>query len=131
LASLPALGGSGSSTVPVNISLGTGQTPPVAQPPVAPPSGVCTSASLSESTGAIVRVVCSSGQFVSISPQPGAPFAGTHGGAYEFYWPPGGESFESALAAGSSVISRSGRVTSFRVYSLEHIGDRLDVLVSF
>jgi len=134
VASLPAVGGSGSSTVPVNITLGTGITPPMPQPPITPPppaSGVCTSASLSESTGALVRVVCSNGQFVSISPQPGAPFVGTHGGAYEFYWPAGTESFESALAGGSSVISRSGRVTSFRVYSIEHIGDRLDVLVSF
>jgi hypothetical protein len=131
-ASLPAVGGSGSSTVPVNITLGTGLTPPMPGPPITPPaSGVCTSASLSESTGAVVRVVCSNGQFVSISPQPGAAFIGTHGGAYQFYWPAGIESFESALAAGSSVISRSGRVTSFRVYSIEHIGDRLDVLVSF
>jgi len=136
VASLPALGGSGSSSVPVNITLGTGVTPPMPiptpEPPVTPPaSGVCTSASLSESTGAVVRVVCSSGQFVSISPQPGAPFVGTHGGAYQFYWPLGTESFDSALAAGSSVISRSGRVTSFRVYSVERIGDQLDVLVSF
>jgi hypothetical protein len=132
--SVPALGGSSSSTVPVNITLTTGLAPPLPQPqpPVTPPaSGVCTSASLSESTGAVVRVVCSSGQFVSISPNPGAPFVGTHGGAYDFYWPVGTESFESALAGGSSVITRSGRVTSFRVYSLEHIGDRLDVLVSF
>jgi hypothetical protein len=132
-ASLPALGGSSSGTVPVNITLTTGLPPlPQPQPPVTPPaSGVCTSASLSESTGATVRVVCSSGQFVSISPNPAAPFVGTHGGAYDFYWPVGTESFESALAGGSSVITRSGRVTSFRVYSLEHIGDRLDVLVSF
>jgi hypothetical protein len=131
--SLPALGGSSSGTVPVNITLTTGLPPlPQPQPPVTPPaSGVCTSASLSESTGATVRVVCSSGQFVSISPNPAAPFVGTHGGAYDFYWPVGTESFESALAGGSSVITRSGRVTSFRVYSLEHIGDRLDVLVSF
>ena len=132
-ASLPAVGGSGNSSVPVNITLGTGVTPPMPQPPTTTPpaSGVCTSASLSESTGAVVKVVCSSGQFVSITPQPGAPFEGTHGGAYQFYWPVGTESYESALAAGSSVISRSGRVTSFRVYSIEHIGDRLDVLVSF
>jgi len=86
---------------------------------------------LSESTGAVVRVVCSTGQFVSITPQPGGPFVGSHGGAYEFYFPAGTDSFESALAAISGAISRSGRVTSFRVYSLEHIGDRLDVLVSF
>jgi hypothetical protein len=131
-ASLPAVGGSSSSTVPVNITLGPpGQTPPVPGTPATPASGVCTSASLSESTGAVVRVVCSNGQFVSITPQPGGPFVGTHGGAYEFYWPAGSNAFESALAAVGSAISRSGTVTSFRVYSLERIGDRLDVLVSF
>jgi hypothetical protein len=134
-ASLPAVGGSTSSTVPVNITLGTsGPTPPspgTPATPAAPTSGVCTSASLSESTGALVRVVCSNGQFVSISPQPRAPFVGTHGGAYEFYWPVGTESFPSALAPINSALTRSGRVTSFRVYSLERIGDRLDVLVSF
>jgi hypothetical protein len=46
----------------------------------------CLSASLSESTGALVQVVCHSGNFVSIEPQPGTSFVGTHGGAYRYFF---------------------------------------------
>ncbi|NJS35282.1 MAG: hypothetical protein HC765_00765 [Brachymonas sp.] len=45
------------------------------------PRGICISSSLSQVTNAIVRVTCQGNQFVSIEPQPGRPFVGTHGGA--------------------------------------------------
>ncbi|HET7362898.1 MAG TPA: hypothetical protein VFJ70_04910 [Burkholderiales bacterium] len=122
-ASLPALGGSTSSSLSVNITL-SGPASGAVQPPA---SGVCTSAALSDATGAVVRVVCESGQFVSISPQPGGRFIDTHGGAYEFYRVTGA----SALGPSGDARTPSGTVASFRVYSLEHTGERLEVLVSF
>ena len=122
-ASIPALGGSASNALSVNITL---SAPSAAQSRRAAP-GLFTSAALSDATGALVHVVCQSGHFVSISPQPGGRFIDTHGGAYAFY--PAAAS--PAVRPHGEVITRSGTVTSFRVYSLEHLGDRLDVLVSF
>src|SRR5437867_2679142 len=55
-ASLPAVAGSTSASLSVNITL------------TSPPTGVCTSALLSDGTGAIVRVSCQTGEVVSISP---------------------------------------------------------------
>jgi hypothetical protein len=90
-------------------------------------SGICISQSLSEATGAVVRVVCRNGHFVSISPRPGQRFLGTHGGAYNYYFGPGyGAIHRTALREGGT-----GTVTSFRVYSIEEADGLLDLLVSF
>ena len=90
-------------------------------------SGICTSQSLSDQVGALVRVVCQTGQFVSISPRPGQRFLGTHGGAYNYYFGPTyGAIHRTAHGEGGS-----GTVTSFRVYRVDEADGVLDLLVSF
>lgn len=93
----------------------------------APATGTCISESLGAATGAVVRVACASGQFVSISPRYGRRFLGTHGGAYGYYFRPAqGVIFEPLASAGGS-----GSITSFRVYGIEEADGPLHMLVSF
>jgi hypothetical protein len=89
-------------------------------------SGVCTSDTLSERTGAVVRVVCASGQFVSIAPRPGGRFLGTHGGAYSY-------SFGPAFGAlhNGEFGTGSGTIASFRIYNVTENEGPLEMLVSF
>jgi len=125
-AAAPCAAGTGSSQFAVNISLsttadgGSGTAPPA--------SGICISQSASEQTGAIVRVVCQTGQFVSISPQPGGRFVDTHGGAYAYYFGPlsSGPIEVGEWGTGDSL----GTVASLRVYAGEGAGV-LNMLVSF
>jgi hypothetical protein len=122
--SLPAAVGSAGAVVPVAITL----TLPgyVGPPPTVSPSGTCVSESLSEETGAVVRVTCPGGVFVSIGPRPGGRFVGTHGGAYS-YW------FGAMNRAGYGEFAQgSGTIASFRVYSVAGESDGpIDMLVSF
>jgi hypothetical protein len=130
-ASTFAAAGSASRTFGVNILLtqpgfgGPGVT--ATSIPAGNTSGTCISDSLSQQTGALVRVVCANGQFVSISPRPGQRFFGTHGGAYNYYFGPSyGAIHRAAHGEGGS-----GTVTSFRVYSVDEADGVLDLLVSF
>ena len=91
-------------------------------------SALCVSQSLSQATGALVQVICSTGQFVSIGPRPGAPFAGVHGGAFTYYLNPA-SNFQ--LEGSRSVMQGTGTVTEYRVYSRDGIDRFIDVLVSF
>jgi hypothetical protein len=91
------------------------------------PSGICSSQSLSERTGAVVRVVCGTGQFVSIGPREGRRFLGTHGGAYGYYFGPAYGAIHRTAYGGAG----GGTITSFRVYSIEGADGPLDLLVSF
>lgn len=114
--------GAGAGTFRVDITLANPGSP-------APPAtGICTSQSLSDQTGALVQVVCSTGQFVSISPQPGAPFAGTHGGAFNYYFSPASG---YRLAGLGRLYPGAGTITGYRVYTLEEYDGRVDILVSF
>ena len=126
LAAAPAFAGNGAGQFAVNISLSTTAN---GGPDTAPPaSGICISQTLSEQTGAIVRVVCQSGQFVSISPRPDARFIDTHGGAYGYYF---GPLSSSPISMGSADFANGmGTVASMRVYAGEGTGV-LDMLVSF
>jgi hypothetical protein len=128
LASFPAGAGSISASVPVMITLSVPGAPGVA--PTGGGTGTCVSQSLSEDTGALVRVTCPGGVFVSISPQPGARFVDTHGGAYSYYF---GTSFGAINRAGYGDFAQgSGTVASFRVYSVGGQSDGpIDMLVSF
>ncbi len=129
-----AAGGTASASFGVNILLippgggvavtGTGN--PAANS-IGSASGTCLSASLSESSGALVRVVCVSGHFVSISPSRGQRFFGTHGGAYGYYFGPA----YGALHRTAYGEAGGGTVTSFRVYSIDEAEGLLDLLVSF
>lgn len=126
----------GVDPVPTDPTPGT----PVPPPPVSvtpdpgivasvPPSGICTSASASGATNATVRVVCSSGQFVSIEAAPGRPFAGTHGGAFRFNFGPGLPL--PAMAAAFNMNIGAGTVTALRILNLNSQEAPLEMLVSF
>ena len=91
-------------------------------------SALCTSQSLSQATGALVQVICSTGQFVSIGPRPGAPFAGVHGGAFTYYLAP---TPDFQLDSSRSIMQGAGTVTEFRVYSPNGYDRFIDILVSF
>jgi hypothetical protein len=93
-----------------------------------PQSALCTSQSLSQSTGAVVKVLCSNGQFVSISPNPGVPFAGVHGGAFTYYFSPAA-GVPAPNPGGSP--QGTGTVTEYRVYSRDRDDRFVEVLVSF
>lgn len=130
-ASLPSAAGSAATNFSTMITLlkpgATSQT--VTAGGGANDSGFCISRSLSEQTGAVVTVVCETGQFVSISGEPGARFVGKHGGAYGYYFGPafGSVSRSEYNAAGMG----AGTITSFRVYSIQGADGPLDLLVSF
>lgn len=118
LVSLESAAGTGAGTFRVNITLGNAQGQ----------SALCTSQTLSGSTGATVQVLCSTGQFVSIGPRPGAPFAGVHGGAFTYYFSP---TPEFRLEDSRSQFQGSGTVTEYRVYSRDRFDQFIDILVTF
>ncbi|HEV2432329.1 MAG TPA: hypothetical protein VGT43_12545 [Burkholderiales bacterium] len=90
---------------------------------------VCISQALSEQNNAIVRVVCESGQFVSISAIPGGRFVGSHGGAYTFYF---GSSYRSVNVSGYGEFAHgAGSVAGFRVFGMTESEGRLDMLIEF
>lgn len=91
-------------------------------------SALCVSQTLSQQTGAVVQVLCSTGQFVSIGPRPGAPFAGVHGGAFSYYFSP---TPDFQLESSRSVMQGAGTVTEYRVYSRGQYDRFIDILVSF
>ena len=68
--------------------------------------GVCISETLSEKTNALVRVVCGTGQFVSITANPNARFLGTHGGVPRFVLSQG------SARSGSQIVGQ-GRTNDF------------------
>ncbi|HET7763935.1 MAG TPA: hypothetical protein VFK92_02485 [Burkholderiales bacterium] len=90
-------------------------------------SALCTSQALSESTGAVVKVLCSNGQFVSISPRAGTPFAGVHGGAFTYYLGPAGILPQESRGP----LQGAGTVTEYRVYSRDQDDRFVEVIVSF
>ena len=98
------------------------------QVPISRPS-VCISETLSEQTNGMVRVVCGTGQFVSISPFPGKPFLGTHGGAFRYALGAGG--FTGLLHGQAAPFSGAGTVTALRIYNANGSDGPLEMLVSF
>lgn len=121
----PAQAGQASGSFLVNIRL-TALTP-TAQ------AGVCISSVLSDETGAVVRVVCSTGQVVSIEAAPGTPvMAGVHGGAFRYVFGAG-----ALLAAGNALTESElgllglGTVTALRIADATNRRERLEFLVSF
>ena len=131
----PSFGGAAgtrSGTFTVNICLKSGGDC-VAPSPAAPadpatPPGVCTSDTLSERTGAVVRVVCATGQFVSIAPLPGGPVLGTQGSAYTYFF---GSSFGSLQHTGGELATGGGTIASFRIFNVTEIEGPVEMLVSF
>ncbi|MGE0332640.1 MAG: hypothetical protein AB7P37_18335 [Ramlibacter sp.] len=134
----PDAGAGGPAPVPTPVPVNPQPaTPPVGVAPLpgaglaasVPPSGICTSASASGATNATVRVVCSSGQFVSIEAAPGQPFAGTHGAAHRFNFGPGLPLPAMAAAFGMNI--GAGTVTALRILNVNGLDAPLEMLVSF
>jgi len=124
-----AVAGTGSSFFNVSITL---NNPNVVVPPSAPGglpaaterSAICTNETLNEQTNAMVRVVCGSSQFVSITPSPGKPFLGTHGGAFRY-------ALGTSNFAGILSRAGTGTVTALRIYNATGLNGPLEMLVSF
>lgn len=100
--------------------------------PAAEPTARCETQTLTSAPNALVRVVCDSGRFVGIAPDPRKPFVGSHGGAYRFHLQP------SAVA--SALLDDGidpywwgrGTVTSMRIYGTPRDpSDPLEMMVSF
>ena len=96
--------------------------------------GVCISQSQSEQTSALVRVVCGTGQFVSITANPNARFLGTHGGAFRFVLSPGNLSSNLQLAGQglpNNFYPGTGTVTAWRIANVDGSEGPLEVLLTF
>ena len=96
--------------------------------------GVCISESLSERTNALVRVVCATGQFVSIAANPNSRLLGTHGGAFRFVLNPGNDnSFPQLVGQGQSndFYPGTGTVTAWRIYNVNGSEGPFEVLLTF
>jgi hypothetical protein len=117
--------GSGTGAFSVNITLANPNAPSPGTPPT--PSTVCVSQTLSDLTGALVQVLCSTGQFVSIGPRPGSPFI-AHGGAYSYYLSVG---TGSRIAGLGPLPVGGGTVTQYRVFSVDESNGTVDLLVGF
>lgn len=104
------------------VTLGNGTTT------ASPPADYCTSMALGQTSGALVRVVCGSNQFVDISLAPGANFsAGTHGGAYRFILQPG-----AAMSQDDPLWHVGlGTVTSVRILHKDGQDEIVEMLISF
>lgn len=89
------------------------------------------SQSFSDQTKATVRVLCSTGQFVSIEPADGQPFVGTHGGAYRFTFGPGLPVSPALVGSGAALFAGTGTVTALRIINLGGSSTPLEMLVSF
>jgi hypothetical protein len=121
LVSFHCAAGTGTGAFSVNITLANPSAPGTQ------PSTVCISQSLSDLTGALVQILCSTGQFVSIGPRPGAPFI-AHGGAYSYYLSVGTGSRTAGLGP---LPVGGGTVTQYRVFSVDESNGTVDLLVGF
>ena len=108
--------------VPASPASGLGQVPAT--------DGFCISESLSDATQATVKVVCATGQFVSIKPMPGKPFTGTHGGAFRYAFGAGTARAPKDGTALNPYIG-TGTVTSLRILDISGQESVLEFLVSF
>lgn len=96
--------------------------------------GRCTSSALSSATGAVVQVVCQTGQFVSIAPDPSKPFLGTHGAAFRFSVGSDGAVMGPWQTAGSDPFAGANSMTAMRIFNDSDNnggGGPVEMLVSF
>ena len=132
---------SGAASASASFDVGITLTMPGGPPPsgggtpgggsiTAQTGGACVSQSLSDATGAIVRVVCTSGQFVSIEANPNGPFLGVHGGAFRYYFANGIPADLRFLGSSDPWIG-AGTVTSIRVKYLEDLDGIIEMQVGF
>ena len=96
--------------------------------------GVCISETLSERTNALVRVVCGTGQFVSITANPNSRFLGSHGGAFRFVLNPVNTNSDSQFVGqgrANDFYPGTGTVTAWRIYNVNDSEGPLEVLLTF
>ena len=93
-------------------------------------AGLCTSQTLSQAAGAIVRVACATGQFVSIEVDPAKPFLGTHGGAYRFNFADGLAKPQDGYGGINSFLD-AGTVTALRILNTSRGPGPIELLISF
>ena len=98
------------------------------------PPGLCISQALSGQTNAVVRVVCGTGQFVSITANPNARFLGTHGGAPRFVLSQGspdsqivGQGRTNDFYPGTGTVT----YTSMLLYNVSGTDGPLEMMVTF
>jgi hypothetical protein len=130
----PCVAGSVGSAHNVRVTLVTPGLPP---PPVVTPPGpasstgdLCVSQALSSATGAMVRVVCRSGQFVSIEPGPGTAFLGVHGGTFRYYFANAVPEHLRYLGSDAPWVG-PGTVTSIRINYPEGLDGLVEMQVGF
>jgi hypothetical protein len=96
---------------------------------------ICVSQSLSEQANAVVRVVCGTSQFVSITPNPNARLLGSHGGAFNYVLGSGRASSESSsggvLGQSNDFYPGTGTVTALRIYNVDGSDGPMEVLLTF
>lgn len=125
-----AASASASFDVGINLTVPGGPPPAGGGTPTATSSDLCVSQALSEATGGVVRVVCSSGHFVSIEAQRGSPYPGVHGGAYRYYFA-NGIPADLRFLGDSNPWVGPGTVTSIRVKYLEELDGIVEMQVGF
>ncbi len=91
--------------------------------------GVCISQTLSEQTNALVRVVCATGQFVSITALPGRQFLGTHGGAFRYVL--NTSRVSGGMTGPDDFYPGTGTATTLRIYNVNGDDGPLEMLVRF
>jgi hypothetical protein len=96
----------------------------------------CINQALSEQTGALVQVVCQSGDFVRIDPDPRRPFVGTHGGAFRYAFMAAGAAGLApatldGLASDATLYAGSGTVTGLHVYNERGDDEQLEILITY
>jgi hypothetical protein len=116
--------------VGINLMFPGGPPPAGGGTPSGASADFCVSQALSDATGAIVRVVCTSGQFVSIEARPGSPFLGVHGGAFRYYFANGIPAHLRFLGESNPWVG-PGTVTSIRVKYLEDLDGIVEMQVGF
>ena len=95
----------------------------------------CISQSLSEQANAVVRVICGTSQFVSITPNPSARLLGSHGGAFNYVLGAGRTASQSASVGGlgfsNDFSPGTGTVTALRINNVDGTEGPLEVLLTF
>jgi hypothetical protein len=99
------------------------------------PPQTCINQTLSEQTGALVRVVCQSGNFVRIDPDPSKPFIGTHGGAFRYAFMAAGAVPDAAVtvaghAGDATMYAGAGTVTGLHVYD-DGGGEQVEIQITY
>ena len=92
--------------------------------------GVCVSEALSEQTGALVRVVCRTAQFVSITPLPGKPPLAAQGGESRHNID-AGQFLTTLVPSEGSPSTGIDTVTGLHIYNAIGLDGPLEMLVKF